>query len=630
MNRTKKVFKDIYGSRRKIFIVLMIVLIIPIFQNCAGGFSSSSSDSVGAGALGGGVGGNTGGGGTVTPTPTPPAAGGGNTGPTLDEVQKACKALISTPSLSAPSVGSIVAKSGLGSIESGDQATNTMISITSNRGISDTAAFDAGNCNAQFSLQLDCAVVENDASRPISMTNAVSNTGVNISSSSTQAALARGSYANNNCSAGFAVGSGTVNFSIRPNTNTQRCTSGTFTIRLTVRNAVTGQGAGFTSAPQYLSVRMDNGCWEESKLRDPAGNLPAVGNFGSAVAIDGSWAASVSPTDDAGAVLDVGTVYMYKLEGSAWNLKQKIQISGAQARDTVASVAINGDRMVIGSPAPYPGGQGNAYYYTQAGDSWTLGRQISPPVSQADQAFGQKVAINGSQIFVAAPSFNAGGMTKSGAVYIYNSDGSGLAQTLSGASAYVAFGAGLAVDGNTLAVGAPMAVGREAQGNGSVYVYTNSGSWSQAAVKNGSQAAESFGASVALNGSRLVVGSPNFATGANSAQGRASLYLNYAVTAAPVIKNGGATGDRLGQSVGASSTGFYVGTPGVDGRSGRVDHFLYGNLNSVYFRNVPYNMVGNADYGNAFAVSGNYVIIGSRIRNDPNDNSGATYIYRYK
>lgn len=632
MNRTKKVFQDIYSSRRKIFVVLMIALIIPVFQNCAGGFSSGSSDAAGAGALGSGSVGGTGGAGGGTGTGTGGGAGtgtgtggGGTAQPTLDDIQKACKALISTPSLGAPSVGSVAVKSGLGSPESGDQVTTTNISIASNRGISDTAAFDAGNCNAQFSLQLDCAVVENDSGRPISMTNAVNNSGVNITSSTTQANLAKGSYTNNNCSAGFAVGSGTVNFSIRPNTTAQRCSSGTFTIRLTVRNAVTGQGAGFTSAPQYLSVRMDNGCWDEAKLKDPAGNLPAVGNFGSAVAIDGSWAASVSPTDDAGAVLDVGTVYMYKLEGSAWNLKQKIQVAGAQARDTVASVAISGNRMVIGSPSPYPGGQGNAYYYTQAGDVWTLGRQISPPVSQADQAFGQKVGINGSQIFVAAPSFNAGGMTKSGVVYIYNSDGSGLAQTLNGSAAYVAFGTALAVDGNVLAVGAPQAVGREANGNGSAYVYSYSGSWTQVAVKTGTMAAETFGGAIALSGSRLIVGSPNY----DSAKGRATLYLDYS-GAASSTKNGAAAGDRLGQGVAASSTGFYVGSPGVTGRAGRVDHFLYGSLNSVYFRNIPYNMVGNADYGNALAVSGSYVIIGSRIRNDPNDNSGATYIYRYK
>lgn len=617
MNRTKKIFRDIYGSRRKIFVVLMIVLIIPIFQNCAGGFSTSGgSDSSSNSNLGGG--GN-----------TPPPGGG--EGPTLDEIQKACKALITTPSISNPSQSSVTVKSGLGATESGDEKNPVTISISSNRGITDQAKFDATNCNAQFSLQLDCAVVENDTGRPISMTNAINEAGVNITQTQSQVNLARGSYMNNNCSAGFAVGAGSVNFSIRPNTNTQRCSEGTFTIRLTVRNAVTGQGAGFTSAPQYLSVRMNNGCWNESKLKDTAGNLPAVGNFGTAVAINGSWAAVVTPTDDAGQVLDVGSVYMYKLESGVWNQKQKIQIATAQARDTIASAAINGNRMILGAPAPYPGGQGNAYYYTQAGDVWTLSRQISPPVSQADQAFGQKVAINGSQIFIAAPSFNSGGQTKSGAVYVYNSDGSNLAQTLTGSgTAYTAFGTGLAVDGSVLAVGAPQAIGREAQGNGSVYIYTYSSSWSQAASKTGSQLAETYGANVALYGNRLAVAAPNYATGSNSAQGRVYIYTAYSDANAVSTKNGGATGDRMGTGLALSSTGVYIGTPGVNTRTGRVDHYLYSDYNNVYFRNIAYNSVTNADFGNAVAASGSDVVIGSRIRNDPNDNSGAAFIYRYK
>lgn len=623
MNRTKKFFEDIYCNRRKISVVLMMVLVIPVFQNCAGGFSSSSNDSAGAGALGTGSVGGTGAGGAGTGT-------GGSAGPTLDEVQKACKALITTPSLSAPSLSSVMVNSGLGSSDSGDEKNPASITISSNRGVTNAAAFDAGNCNAQFSLQLDCEVVDNDANRPISMTNAISRTGANLMSS-TQMNLARNSFSNANCSAGFAVGASSVTFTVRPNTNAQRCSEGTFTIRLTARNAVTGQGAGFTSAPQYLAVRMNNACWRESKLTDPAGDLPAVGNFGSAVAIDGAWAASVSPTDDAGAVVDVGTVYMYKLEGSAWNLKQKVQIGTAQARDTIASVAISGNRMIIGSPAPNPNAQGNAYYYTLTGDVWSLGRQISPPVSQADQAFGQKVAISASQIFIGAPSFNSGGQTKSGAVYVYNSDGSSLVQTLVGAgTAYTAFGTAIAVDGSVLAVGAPQALGREAQGNGSVYVYTNSGTWSQAAVKTGTQAAETFGASVAVYGNRLAVGSPNYATGANSAQGRVTFFNSYADAASTNTKNGAATGDRLGTGIALSSTGLYVGTPGANARAGRVDHYLYTNIGSVYYRNIAYNTVGNADFGSAVAVSGSDVVIGSRIRNDPNDNSGAAFVYRYK
>jgi hypothetical protein len=74
---------------RKTFVTLMLVLIIPIFQNCAGGFSTeSSSDAAGAGSLGSG---SVGSGGASTGT----GGAGTTTGPTLDAVQKACKAMIS-------------------------------------------------------------------------------------------------------------------------------------------------------------------------------------------------------------------------------------------------------------------------------------------------------------------------------------------------------------------------------------------------------------------------------------------------------------------------------------------------------------------------------------------------------
>ena len=81
-----------------------------------------------------------------------------------------------------------------------------------------------------------------------------------------------------------------------------------------------------------------------------------------------------------------------------------------------------------------------------------------------------------------------------------------------------------------------------------------------------------------------------------------------------------------------SATGLYVGVPFANTRAGRVDHYLYSNIaaGTLYFRNQAYNESSNSAYGYAVAVSGDYVIIGARIKNDPNDNSGAAYIYRYK
>ncbi len=626
VNRVQKVLSDLHIQRRKILTVLVIIILIPMFQNCSGGFSTGSSEAAGIGvnsASGGGVGGGS------TTSPTAPI---GPTGPSLAEVQAKCKALTRTPSLSAPALSSITVDSGLGSKESGDQKTNTSISISSDLGITDKAKFDSLNCAAQFAIQLNCEVISDNPNYPISMTNAFDMNGVNLLTMTTpksQLNLAKDSYMNNNCSVGFPLGATSTNFQIMPDTRNQRCSEGSFTIRLTARNSVTGTQGNNTSAAQVFKVNMRNACWNESKLKDSAGNIQAVANFGTAVAMNNGWAAVVAPTEDTGAILDVGAVYMYKLVGSSWIQKQKVMISDAAARDTIASVAISGNRMVIGSP--YRAGQGMAFVFDVTNDVWTLTRQISPPTSQADQYFGQSVAITANNIFVGAPNFNGGGQVKAGSVSVFSSDGATFLVSIMGEAANNAFGSALAADGSLIAIGAPQAEGRLTLSPGSAYVYSISGSTAtQVAKKTGTMMAETFGATVALIGNRLAVGSPNYSEGTKTAQGRVTFYNSYADTTIARTYTGGASGDNLGQGLALSSTGIYIGSPYANGRIGSVDHYLYTDLTKIYYRNLAYTGAANSAFGYAVAASGNDVVIGARIKNDPNDNSGASYIYRYK
>ena len=90
--------------------------------------------------------------------------------------------------------------------------------------------------------------------------------------------------------------------------------------------------------------------------------------------------------------------------------------------------------------------------------------------------------------------------------------------------------------------------------------------------------------------------------------------------------------DNLGQSVALSATGLYIGVPFANTRAGRVDHYLYAGIpaGTLYYRNLAYNDTANSAFGHSVAASGNYVVIGARIKNDPNDNSGAAYINKFK
>jgi hypothetical protein len=299
------------------------------------------------------------------------------------------------------------------------------------------AKFTELSCNSQFALALKCEVIEDDPANPILISNAVSDTGANLLTTKTPVTpdeiaaakknlvdRAKGSFTGNNCSVGFNTSEASTTFRITPNTTTQRCVQGSFSVRLKIENSVTGTTGKKTSVtPQILRVNMINTCWDEARLKNGTTDFSAVANAGTAVAMNGSWAAVVAPTEDEGNQYDVGAVFMYKLENANWVFKQRIIAQGAAANDTIASVAIAGNRMVLGSP--YHSGEGVAYVYTVgSNDQWSFSRVLSPSISQSGQIFGQSVAISSTRIVVGAPKYNDGVNTKSGAIYIYNLDGS--------------------------------------------------------------------------------------------------------------------------------------------------------------------------------------------------------------
>jgi hypothetical protein len=594
-----------------------------LFQNCGGTHamqgiaSSTSASSAGDGTM---------------PTPQTPA------GPILPlpELQKICKATTTIPAINSLSVSEITVKSGLGSALMGD-ASAAPVHVVASRGISDLSTFASKGCDSQFSLTLSCAIVTDDPSRPISMTNGVDTAGADLIKANTaQMSLANDSIKRTTCNVIFGSGTDNLDFTISSDSATKvRCAQGSFYLKLGIANQVNGvTGKNNGVVDKYVKVNVNNGCWNESRLKDASGDLPAVINFGTAVALNSNWAAILAPTDDAPGAVDVGSIFMYMYDGSKWVQKQKIMIADASARESLNSVAINGDTMVIGSP--YRGQIGGAFFFRRSNETWNLIQKVNPPdLSQNFQDFGSAVAISDRYIFVGSPNYAAGGLAKSGSVsvYSYTSSGMTFVKSLNGTAANSAFGAALAVDGTNLAVGAPQAIGKESLAEGSVFLFSESGgAWNNisTATKKGTVLAEKFGASVALLGNKLLVGSPNRSVTNKTAAGRATYYADFTVADSTKAWDGAAASVNMGQGIALSSTGIYIASPNDSARAGYVDHYVYGNLATVYFRLAAYNGTANSAFGWNIAASGNDVAVGARIKNDPNDNSGAAYIYRYK
>jgi FG-GAP repeat len=160
-----------------------------------------------------------------------------------------------------------------------------------------------------------------------------------------------------------------------------------------------------------------------------------------------------------------------------------------------------------------------------AADAEECGRPVSPPSSLPGDQFGCSVASDGTTAAVGANLADSGGVTDSGAVFVFNSvTGPFLTLTAPMPEQNAEFGFATAVDGGRVAVGAP----RAARGAGTVYVFERqpNGAFGPPEVLTALDAAidARFGQALALRGDLLVVGTP-FDSGRGSRSGAVYVFL---------------------------------------------------------------------------------------------------------
>lgn len=192
-----------------------------------------------------------------------------------------------------------------------------------------------------------------------------------------------------------------------------------------------------------------------------------------------------------------------------------------------AVIAVEGDLAVVGAPSmPQPRGSGfndfgrvgAAYVYARSGTQWALRQALTiQPLGGDSAAFGSSVAINGNTIAIGAPGERAAlSGNGTGAAYVYTVGPGSIdlqqriaIDNVSGANN--AFGRSLSLDGDTLAVGAPFTSNPGLTNNfGRVFVYTRStGTWTkqQEIIDTAPPgSSDDFGNYVVLRGNALAIG----------------------------------------------------------------------------------------------------------------------------
>lgn len=168
---------------------------------------------------------------------------------------------------------------------------------------------------------------------------------------------------------------------------------------------------------------------------------------------------------------------------------------------------------VVGAPGD-DAGKGAAYVFelTPGAHQWHQLQRIVPSDGAAGDFFGSAVAIDGNTIAVGAPNHTSAGHVKSGQAYVYVVDftsGAVTAQSrvYAAASDNAQTGTSIALAGDNLLIGAPNGLT-----NGAVWFAKRSGttwSYTQALVPFGSVSGTTFGASISIDGSRVLIGMPS-------------------------------------------------------------------------------------------------------------------------
>ena len=259
-----------------------------------------------------------------------------------------------------------------------------------------------------------------------------------------------------------------------------------------------------------------------------------------------------------------------------WNplvwLEQKVTANDGTANSYFGSAAaLNGSTALIGADGDNSF-QGAAYLFTKSNGSWSQGQKLTASDGLAGDEFGYRVVLASDTLLVGAFSATVGGNTSQGAAYLFTKSNGTWSEsqklTASDGGLFDNFGASVALDGSTLVVGANGATVGGNAAQGAVYVFTESnGTWTQTQklTANDGAAYDNFGLSVTLKGSTILVGSPQAAIGGHAGQGALYVFAESNGTWSQVQKltaNDGAANSNFGSAVALNGSTALIGADG--------------------------------------------------------------------
>jgi hypothetical protein len=296
----------------------------------------------------------------------------------------------------------------------------------------------------------------------------------------------------------------------------------------TVINGDQADNSAAESGAVYVFIRSGSAWAQQAYVK--GSNTGAGDQFGESVALaaDGNTLAVGAPLDNSGAMginntlatlpaFDSGAVYVFIRDGATWSQQAYVKACNTGENDEFGSsvaLAADGNTLAVGAPleassatfingdqADNSASNSGAVYVFARRATWSQQAYVKASNTGAGDQFGRSVALgaDGNTLAVGAPreDSSATGIngdqadnsaSNSGAVYVFTRSGSAWAQQAyvkasnTGAGDQFGRSVGLAADGDTLAVGAPLEdssataingdqADNSASNSGAVYLY---------------------------------------------------------------------------------------------------------------------------------------------------------------
>ena len=282
-------------------------------------------------------------------------------------------------------------------------------------------------------------------------------------------------------------------------------------------------------------------------------------------------------------------------------------------------------------------------------DPWIQTAELTSSDGQGNDQFGWSVAVDGDTVVVGAPTHAVGSNAGQGAAYVFVKPDSGWADAIqtaelsaSGGAANDYFGSSVAINGDTIVVGAGGATVNGYPHQGVAYVFVKpAGGWrdmpqaARLAASDG-YAGDDFGAAVAINGDNIAVGAPYASIGSNTEQGAAYVFVKPSDgwvdgwQTAKLTASDGSANDVLGVSVALEGDTVLAGASGatIDGNANGGAAYVFvkppqgwsdGNQSAKL---TASDVMPDDYFGVSVALNNGTIVVGG-----PSDFTGSVYVF---